>query len=150
MNPAPIYVRNRAGEQQIEQYLKSCDLTFVPPLSTQVEIAEYARKISANAVRFEAWAEDSLIGLIAVYCNDVSRNLSFITTVSVAPDAQGAGIASRLMEQCLAFLRDHGFRFVELEVDRENNKALRLYERFGFIPDRSSGRSLHMVMDLDK
>jgi len=126
---------NRATEEQIADHLTRCDADFVPPLSDRVDIAVYARKIAARAVRFEAWASGELIGLVASYCNDEEGGVAFVTSVSVLKDWRGRGVASRLMERCVRHAEELGLRRVELEVDGRNARAIRLYEEKGFMVD---------------
>lgn len=148
MNSKAQYNRDRATEWEIALHLALCDSDFVPPLSSRIDIKEYAHKIFTNATRFEAWAGAVLVGLVAMYCNDSSHRLAYITSVSVLPESQGNGIASQLMERCIAFVGDLGFESVELEVDSENSKAVHMYEKHGFLARRSGGACLVLGLDL--
>lgn len=145
------FSRNRATERQIAEHLTLCDARFVPPLSSRVEIETYARKIHAHGVRFEAWAEESLIGLAAIYCNRPAPNPAYITSVSTLGSLPPrAHIASQLLEQSLEYLRQHSFQRVDLEVDQDNNRAIRLYERQGFVVYATKGHSLLMKLELER
>jgi GNAT superfamily N-acetyltransferase/2-polyprenyl-3-methyl-5-hydroxy-6-metoxy-1,4-benzoquinol methylase len=148
MNWKTEFCCNRATEGEIANHLSLCDANFVPPLSSRVEISEYAHKISVNATRFEAWVEGSLVGLVAVYCNDASHRFAYITSVSVLPGSQGSRIATFLTEQCIRYLRELGFECAELEVHKDNGKAIQLYERLGFIAGKSSGCNLVMGLNM--
>jgi hypothetical protein len=79
----------RPAQQQLLTHLHACDADFSPALSTRVHMGRYAEKINQNAVRFEAWAAGELVGLVAMYCNDHSTGVAFITHVSVLPIWQG-------------------------------------------------------------
>ena len=68
----------------------------------------------------------------------------------------GLGIGSIMMENCLAWCREQGIEQVELEVVAGNERALRMYRRFGFqvtgtrpralkYPDGSYGDELFMI-----
>jgi ribosomal protein S18 acetylase RimI-like enzyme len=141
---------NSASQQQIAEHLSLCDAGFVPPLSSRVEIENYARKISSNAVKFEAWMDESLVGLVALYCNDAGHRLAYITNVSVLGRSRGKRIASHLIERCIEYLRDAEFETVELEVDKDNTAAVRIYERYGFLVNKSDGRTVAMRLDLGR
>lgn len=141
------FCSNRATEEEVANHLVLCDARFVPPLSSRVEIKEYAHKIWTKAMRFEAWAEGALIGLVAVYC-DKRQRLAYITNVSVSVKPPGARIASVLLQKGIEYLNEAGFGRVELEVDRDNHRAIDLYSRHGFIAKESSGRALIMGRDL--
>src|SRR5579862_1552588 len=150
MNRETDFARNRATEGEIAGHLLLCDATFVPPLSSRVEISAYAHKLSAYATRFEAWAEGALVGLVAIYCNDASLHLAYIASVSVLPGSQGAGIASQLMEQCIEYVREAGFESIELEVDSENGKALHMYARLAFVARSTPSRNVIMGLNLNE
>jgi GNAT superfamily N-acetyltransferase len=93
MNGQIQFYMNRAAKAQITELLVRCDADFVPQLSSRVAIPGYAEKITMNAARFEAWADDTLCGLVAAYCNDVERGSAYVTSVSVLHEYQGKGIA---------------------------------------------------------
>jgi ribosomal protein S18 acetylase RimI-like enzyme len=126
-------MRNRADAIEVASHLRACEAAFVPPLSERVDLDIYADKIVHRAERFEAWAADQLAGLVAAYCNDGEHRTAFVTNVSVLPGWHGEGIALRLLQACISFVRDAGFEQVELEVDLRNSKATRLYRKLGFM-----------------
>jgi ribosomal protein S18 acetylase RimI-like enzyme len=138
------YSINTASVEQIGRHLRRCDAQFVPVLSGRVEIEPYAEKISAHAARFEAWAGDELIGLVAAYCNDAQRRFSHITSVSVLEEYSGRGIASRLLRDCIDYAKLEGVHQISLEVAAEHRAAVRLYERCGFSAAGTNGAFLKM------
>jgi ribosomal protein S18 acetylase RimI-like enzyme len=75
--------------------------------------------------------------------------VAFITNVSVLvalpPEAH---IGSQLLEQGIVYLRENQFERVDLEVDRDNHKAIRLYERHGFVAGAADGQTLLMRLEL--
>ena len=80
------YGTNRGTEAQIVEHLRKCDANFVPALSERVSLDEYARKIVEQAVRFEAWADGELIGLVAAYELFSQREMHLATvTLSSLP-----------------------------------------------------------------
>jgi GNAT superfamily N-acetyltransferase/SAM-dependent methyltransferase len=139
---------NKAAEAAIANHLLDCDVDFIPPLSERVEIYSYAHKIAGNAMRFEAWACGMLVGLVAAYCNDRECRVAHITNVSVLRRWQGERIASRLLEQCIRHVKEHGFEYVELEVDVENAGAIALYEKNGFVINTVNGRTALMHLNV--
>jgi ribosomal protein S18 acetylase RimI-like enzyme len=141
---------NRADEAEIARHLRSCDTDFVPPLSGRVEVDAYAHKIVSKADRFEAWADGELVGLIAAYCNDVEHSIAFITSVSVRREWQGRGLASQLLQRCIGHVATSGFKRVELEVDRANSSAIKLYEGTGFKVDKVTDSSMMMFLNTGK
>ncbi len=57
---------------------------------------------------------------------------AFVQTLVVAPQAQGAGVGTRLLGALLAEAERRGQRVVSLEVRADNDAAQRLYAAHGF------------------
>lgn len=149
MSEQVAFSTNKASEAQIADHLSRCDASFVPPLSGRVEISSYAHKIASKATRFEAW-DRTLVGLLAVYCNDGERGVAYITSVSVLQEWRGKGIASHLLEHCIEHARAQAMQRVELEVDGENIGAVELYGKKGFVINAVNGRVVIMGLNLGK
>ena len=126
------YIVNRADAAGIAGHLARCDADFIPVLSARVRIEDYARKIATRAYRFEAWAEDTLVGLTAAYFSSEEPRVIHVTSVSVLREWAGQGIAAALMRLCFQRAADLGFGRITLEVAETNAPATRLYEKFGF------------------
>jgi ribosomal protein S18 acetylase RimI-like enzyme len=135
---------NAATTQDIVEHLTLCDAAFAPPLSLRVDIGDYAAKLSANAVRFEAWDDETLIGLVAAY-PDHTHGRMFISNVSVLPEWRGHGLAAGLITRCGDAARDLGLRSMVLELGAENVAARRLYDKLGFV-STGSGPLLTMTL----
>lgn len=149
MNQADLeIVRNRADAIQVAAHLRACDGAFVPSLSQRVDVDAYATKIVQRAVRFEAWSSQEMAGLVAVYCNAAERRTAFVTSVSVLPRLHGKGIASRLLDACVEYIREMDVERVELVVDTRNEAAKRLYKRHGFAVCCTQGRAQTMHLSI--
>lgn len=148
MSEAVVFQTNAATATQIAEHLLRCDVRFMPRLSARVDITDYAIKIVDRSVRFEAWHEGALIGLVAAYSDPSEHRVAFITSVSVLANWSRRGIGTRLVRDCIAYatqLRLHGVR---LEVNDQNRSAIRLYERLGFSSREARGKSIYMHLDL--
>lgn len=141
---------NRATEAEIANHLWCCDADFIPPLHGRVNISDYAHKIVSKAIRFEAWAGGDVVGLVAIYCNDNEHQTTYITSVSVLHKWQGSGIASQLIAQSIRHANKLGFWRIELEVDRSNVGAIKLYEKKGFIMNKVNDRTGTMYLNIGK
>lgn len=139
-----------ASEKQVIEHLLYCDADFIPPLSQRVEINLYAKKIIANAIRFEAWFDYTLIGLVAVYCNDNENHTAFITSVSVLRAWLRKGIAERLIKQCVKYAIESNIQHISLEVARNNIAAVSLYEKLGFIANKTESSFVTMSLHLSE
>jgi len=121
-----------ATEQEIFLHLAECSDAFIPPLAGRVDIGEYAGKIHEKSVTFEAWDDRLLVGLIAAYFNDTANGSAFITSVSMTGRLAGLGIASKLLDMCIEYARQHNIQELALEVHKDNNPAICFYNKFGF------------------
>lgn len=139
------YKIGTAGKSEILQHLLECDSSFVPLLSDRVNIDEYAEKVAGKAITFEAWDENRLAGLVAVYINMDSLT-AFITNVSVLNKCSGKGIARKLMFHCIEYAGTNGFKRIQLEVNKNNTKAISLYKGLNFIEYGSQGETLSMEL----
>lgn len=142
------YLLNTASEFEIIEHLLACDADFVPPLSTRLEISSYAAKIASKATRFEAWAGDILVGLLAAYCNDQATRIAYITNVTVLREWTGKGIAAHLMDRCIEHAKASDMRLIRLEVSRDNVPAIRLYENSGFVAEKDNAPFVNMNLFL--
>jgi ribosomal protein S18 acetylase RimI-like enzyme len=57
-----------------------------------------------------------------------------VETLSVAPEARGAGVGTRLLELVRDEVDRHGYDGLQLTAAAQNRDALRFYEREGFTP----------------
>ena len=141
---------NVATTKEIVDHLTLCDAAFAPPLSQRVDIGDYATKLSARAMRFETWTDETLIGLVAAY-PDHAHHRMFISNVSVLPEWRGHGFAAGLIIRCGDAARDLGMEKVVLEVAAANVAARRLYDKLGFVStvkERGSDAPLRMTLTL--
>ena len=121
-----------ASEEDIYNILKECNENFYPLLSDRVDLKEFSKKIFNLSITFEAWKNKELVGLIACYLNNIEEGIGFITTVCIKNSCIQKGISSELLSMCIEFAKKNKFKKIELEVYRDNNKAISLYKKFGF------------------
>ena len=141
---------NQSSAAEIAAHLVYADASFEPSLSSRVVIQAYAQKLQDRAMRFEAWLDEELVGLVASYCNQPDKGEAFVTNVSVLPQCQGQGIADRLMRQCIEHIRRLGFSQIALEVDQRSVPAVALYRKLGFNTLHRNGSALIMSITLER
>jgi ribosomal protein S18 acetylase RimI-like enzyme len=130
MHAQPTFSHNCADEDTLLAHLEAADFSFVPSLSSRVNLPLYAAKLHSHADRFEAWDGKTLVGLVAAYANDGSP---FVSSVSVLAPWQGRGVARKLMQNFLLYVRQSRFTSVMLEASLHANSAIALYESLGFV-----------------
>lgn len=79
------------------------------------------------------WVEDGqVVGNVTVQRADRYASRWQIANVAVAPAYRGRGIARRLMDQALGYIRQGGGRWAVLQVYEGNRPARTLYDNMGF------------------
>ena len=113
----------------IGQILDIERICFVTPWSEASYIAEFNDEL---AHYFVALVEDVVVG----YCGFwVIVGEGHITNVAVHPDYQNLGIGSELIRRLLESAMSMGVRSFTLEVREDNEPAVRLYQKFGFVSE---------------
>lgn len=145
----PDYRVDLSDAAAVLWHLTGCAASFHPPLAARVDLAAYARKLTQNAVRFEAWGNGQLIGLVAVYCNAPDRCTAFVSSVSVLPNHTKQGIARHLMQMAIDHVRSLGFTKMSLTVDPGATSGVGLYSGLGFRTDAGAGadgQAMHLTL----
>lgn len=142
------YAQNGSSAHDIEHHLRACNVHFLPPLSARVDIAAYAGKLAAQAIRYEAWSENTLVALVAAYPNDCGA--AFITNVSTLPTWHGQGLAKQLLTACIQEMAHLGMKHIDLEVSCGNIAAINLYQKLGFMTCKTQGDTAHMRLAISK
>ena len=142
-----VFSINTSNADEIYTHLIECDHSYIPPLSTRVDIKNYSNKIFCNAIRVEAFMESHLAGLVAAYLNDENGKLNlFVTNVSVSPTCQSRGLGKCIMEKFLNHAEQLHCSHVGLEVGRLNHKAIEFYKKFDFKTKDTLGEIIKMEL----
>jgi RimJ/RimL family protein N-acetyltransferase len=103
-----------------------------PVQDLAAELASVAR--SANSVVLLAELEDQLIGYVQLTGGSLRRSrATAYLVIGVLAHAAGRGIGTELVRQAQAWAAARGLHRLELTVMAHNTRAIRLYERTGFI-----------------
>ncbi len=91
-------------------------------------------KRERKSVIFVAEFEDRIIGSSGLHFNGKSNRVSHRATFSISllKDFWGKGIASRLTEYIINYAKVIDLEKIELTVRADNEKAIKLYKKFGF------------------
>ena len=122
---------NKSTLAHIRNHLEKCKNNFTPKLQSYVNLTEYSQKIFLVATRFERFEDNELVGLIAAYDNNLDK-VGFITNVSVEEEYYGKGMSQSLLNECIKYYTDKKFDSINLEVFRQNKKAISFYLKHNF------------------
>lgn len=132
--------------EQILEFLEAVSSDFVPPLDQEVDLEEYAKKLSANSKVF--YQGDDHKAMACVYCNRPPD--AFLSMIAVKAEHRGKRYFYQIMQDMMQYLVGEGFTKLKLEVNVANTTAYNVYKKLGFVYD-SNGRSDNseiLVLDL--
>ena len=133
---------------ELEFLLKEIDADFDPPLSSSLNLAEYAEKIYKNATIFSVHEAGKLVASMAVYSNDPNRQIAFGTMLAVAKSHRVYGLGPNLIKTTVDYLKKKSFKSFKLEIYKTNPRVINLYKRFKFnvVGETSSSVFVELVL----
>lgn len=134
---------------RVSDLLNKIGKYYVPILTEQLENLEnYVQKIVDNSTIFIVTVNNIDIALISFYCNNFRDKKAFISSFGVDISHQGKGVAQKLMNYTIAYLKKLGFDSIELEVHKHNDRAMRFYENNDFVITQENNNSFFMKRTL--
>ena len=86
-----------------------------------------------GAAYFVAELNDKLVGGGGIYPTDgLPADTCELVKMYLLPISRGLGLGRTLIEKCLAYAKETGYKKVYLETMPELKQALKVYEKFGF------------------
>lgn len=142
-----LYKKQTANEMDILNHLQRCNTLFQPPLNTYVVLEDYSNKLYEKSITYEAWDNELLIGLAAVYNNTIANEV-FLTNLSVEKEYHGFGIAKNLMKLLVETAKKEGFDLVKLEVKQNNLKVFDFHSSNGFVKIGANNDCYIMIYEI--
>ncbi|MBQ9205641.1 MAG: GNAT family N-acetyltransferase [Treponema sp.] len=128
-----MVIREVASEFEIERLLKTFDTNFTKSLEKRIpNLTDYATKLFNNSVNKVAVSENTVLGFIFFYCNDIVSRKAFISQFCIADKCRRTGIGTFLLENVIDYCRKEKMSSIELEVNKTNHVARCFYEKHGF------------------
>ncbi len=117
---------------ELLSFFKKADNLFPIPLSSKQELEVLTEKLLLLGKVVAACCENGLAGVICGYVNDTETKNAYVSVLCVLPEFQGKSIAKSLLERFISESAKAGMKKVFLYTHSTNQKAIRLYENFGF------------------
>lgn len=137
--------RNESSSKQVKDYFNRMCCEFIPPVNQVVEVGIYSDKLVQKADCFFIQNGEENIGFLAIYTNDYSKKVSFISSISIVPQYQGTGISQKLLDFSIEHSRKKKMKCIKLEVNKNNTRALKFYERNKFTIVSTTNDNLLMI-----
>ena len=103
------------------------------PFSVEAE-AEFISNMenSRDDIMFLAKSDDKIVGCATL--SRLPRRMQYRGdfAISVAKDYWNKGIGSQLLNNIIAFAKENSFEIIDLQVRSDNERAIHLYEKYGF------------------
>ena len=108
---------------------------YFVPMPTEIEF--WSRVWKATGVNynlsFGIFDKNKLVGFIIHGVGSIEdKMVAFNSGTGVLPDYRGRHFTYQLYKHAIPVLKDHGITHCRLEVIRENERAIRVYEKIGF------------------
>lgn len=135
-------------------FLRKVDLQFPVPLSSKQDLEAYAKKLCERATLCIELENGEIVAMVAGYTQQVVENTAYIALVATLPEAQGKGIASRLVRQFIGCAAKKGLSAVHLYAVPTNFAAMKLYKKLGFVslvwPHDPRPEDAHLIYYIQK
>ncbi|RXJ46031.1 GNAT family N-acetyltransferase family protein [Gelidibacter gilvus] len=123
----------------IHDLIVSVNHHFVPILSSELDLYEYAKKLQKNANCLIIEEENELLAFMFYYIVSPIEPSVYITLVCSLKPGGGAEIYNELINLVSP-------KVVKLEVDRENLRAFSFYKKLGFLVDSESIHDSKLIL----
>lgn len=129
-----IYDENKKIDyMELYTFLEKIDKDFPVPLSKKVNLKEYTAKLSRYAYIISAENENTLVGIVAGYLDNLEDNLAYISLLGVCKEERNKGIAKHLIDLFLQSCEKKKVRGVHVYAVEKNISAMKTYRKAGFI-----------------
>jgi ribosomal protein S18 acetylase RimI-like enzyme len=102
-------------------------------------IDEFVLKLGKYATILTYYSKSQLKGFIAYYSNDIINRNAYLTMIIIDKGNRGEGLGKLLLKSSISDLIHRGFHNYKLEVLKNNTKALKMYQKYGFVIEEDRG-----------
>lgn len=140
--------------EAIERFLREVDADFPVPLSSRVDLREFARKLADVADALAAVGPGNEVrSLVAGYISNSFDGRAYVSVMATELGSRGRGFARDLLAEFIRRAHAAGMSEVHLYCDPGNEAASSVYRSAGFVPYPDPGESrpddLHFHLRFD-
>jgi len=132
--------------QEVIELMKAEQIREFGPAAPLDE--QYLDKLEKNAELIIHHFPHECAGFVLFYCNEPTKESSYITFIATAQNARRKGVAFSLVTHVLNISSRRGFKSCRLEVGKKNTGAISLYEKIGFVAVEDHGDKYLMSIDV--
>lgn len=133
--------------EKLVSFLRNVDKQLPVPLSKRVEISKYAEKILefGNVLTIEI--DNIIAAAVMFYTNDKEKHKGYITLISCLKSFENNGYGGLLLKSAEDEARKNGMKYMTLETDLINYKAIAFYSKRKYRIDFVDSK-VHMIKEL--
>jgi putative acetyltransferase len=121
----------------LRQSFAEFEFLYTPEAFAATVISEeQARERMRSGLTWVALLGNTIIGTVSVFEKD--DDIVYIRGMAVLPSVRGQNVGRRLLDKIESFAVEKGRTRLQLRTAPCLTAAIRLYERFGFLPDHRS------------
>lgn len=135
---------------KIFQFLCAVDNDFPIAVSSKTNLHVLAEKYCKYADICCEYDNEEIIAVVAGYTEHTPSYIGYISLVAVKEEARGRGLASKLILRFLEIASSKGLKAVHVYTHPKNLKAIKMYEKLGFISyrpkDEPRPNDIHLII----
>jgi len=138
--------------EEVYEYLYLLENNYSPSLSKRIdEFDSYVKKLSIFATNYGVYDDmhNKCIGYIGFYTNNIELGFSYVSQLVVDCSVQKLGIGKSLLKICERVSKSKGFKFIKLEVRKDNENAILFYKKNGFKMSEETEKTFIMIKSLE-
>ncbi len=139
-----------SGKSEIHAVIAACDGAFENPVTQRSIYPGLLEKISQKGSVIAAYQKNQKnpLGYCAFYANDTEQKNAYISLIAVAPKYQEMHVGTKLLNEAFSVMRSCGMEHCFLEVRKNNDSAIRFYQRNQFVTAEERAESYLMKCEL--
>ncbi len=135
MSIKEIIVKELTTFEEVEMViLEFKDTHFLRPITKDSYRATFIQKHLESGHFLAEFHSGKPVGILSFYSNDTDSKTAFVTSLALSEDLgflKGKTLI-RLINKGFKMALENNMEIVRLEVEKDNEKAIKLYKHFGF------------------